>query len=250
MQTKIKTISKISVAFVTLTCLGSVALLLRILSVGYLLNFNRKYFIPFTSKLILKIIEVDIELPKEIEFINKGQYFITFNHNSALDIFVLTALGHTNTIFLLSEKTLKIFPLTITALSIGVLYIPQQHHVERRLSFFKKLEKLAKSKKINIAGSSEGVHDHHHGIDRFNKGVYHFATACKLDIIPYFITTPKKNDILEGYLSDVNKGLIRIEKLETIDTQNWTLDDLVKNKEATRAVFVNKFNEVYNTELA
>jgi 1-acyl-sn-glycerol-3-phosphate acyltransferase len=248
MQTKIKTISKIAVAFVTLTFLGTVALLLRIISFGYLLNFNRKHFIPFTSKLILKIIEVDIELPKEIQFIDK-EYFITFNHNSALDIFALTALGHTNTIFLLSEKTLKIFPLTITALSIGVLYIPQQHNVNRRLKFFKKLERLAKSKKINIAGSSEGVHDHHHGIDKFNKGVYHFATVCKLNIIPYFITTPKKTNLLNGYLNDVNKGLIKIEKLETIDTQNWTLADLVKNKEAVRAVFVKKFNEEHNTEL-
>jgi len=249
MQTKIKTISKITVAFTTLTFLGSVALLLRIISFGYLLNFNRKHFIPFTSKLILKIIEVDIDLPKEIRFIDDGQYFITFNHNSALDIFVLTALGHTNTLFLLSEKTLKIVPLTIIALSIGVLYIPQQHHVDRRLKFFKKLEKLAKSKKINIAGSSEGVHDHHHGIDKFNKGVYHFTTVCKLNIIPYFITTPKRNSFLNGYLSDVNKGLVKIEKLETIDTQNWTLDDLVKNKEAVRTLFVNKFNEVYNEGL-
>lgn len=248
MQTKIKTISRIAFAFVTLTFLGTIALLLRIISLGYLLNFNRKYFIPFTSKLILKIIEVDIELPKEILFIDKGQYFITFNHNSALDIFVLTALGHTNTIFLLSEKTLKIFPLTITALSIGVLYIPQQHDVNRRLKFFKKLEKLAKSKKINIAGSSEGVQDKRDGIDKFNKGVYHFATVCKLNIIPYFITTPKKNRLLNGYFSDVNKGLIKIEKLDTIETRNWTLDDLVKNKEAARAVFVKKFNIVHKTE--
>lgn len=249
MQTKIITISRILVAFTVLTFLGTLALLLRIISFGHLLNFNRKYFVPFSSKLILKIIEVEVELPTELKFINKGQYFITFNHNSALDIFALTALGHTNTIFLLSEKTLKIVPITIIALSIGVLYIPQQHNINRRLKFFKKLEKLAKSKKVNIAGSSEGVHDHHHGIDKFNKGVYHFATACKLDIIPYFITTPKKNTILNGYLSDVTKGFIQIEKLETIDTQTWTLDDLVKNKEVVRTIFVKKFNEVYNTEL-
>lgn len=249
MQTKIKTISKIIIAFSTLTFLGSVALLLRIVSFGYLLNFNRKYFIPFTSKLIIKIIGVDIQLPKKNQFIDKGQYFITFNHNSALDIFALTALGHTNTIFLLSEKTLRIIPLTITALSIGILYIPQQHHVTRRLKFFKKLAKLAKSKKMNIAGSSEGVHDHHHGIDKFNKGVYHFATACKLDIIPYFITNSKETGPLKGYYKDISEGSIKIEKLETIDTQNWSLDDLEKNKEAVRSIFVKKFNEVHNTEI-
>jgi 1-acyl-sn-glycerol-3-phosphate acyltransferase len=249
MQTKIKTISKIIVAFATLTFLGSVALLLRVISFGYLLNFNRKYFIPFTSKLILKIIEVEIQLPQQIEVLEDGPYFITFNHNSALDIFALTALGHTNTLFLLSEKTLRILPLTLTALSIGVLYIPQQQNIKRRLQFFKKLEKLAKRKKINIAGSSEGVHVHHHGIDKFNKGVYHLATVCKLNIIPYFITNPKETGPLKGYYKDVNKTNIKIEKLETIDTQNWTIDDLVKNKEAVRTIFVKKFNGVHNTEI-
>ncbi len=249
MQAKIKTISKIAIAFITLAFLGSIALLLRVISFGYLLNFNRKYFIPFTSKLILKISEVEIELPKEIPNIDKDQYFITFNHNSIMDIFALTALGHTNTIFLLSEKTLRILPLTLTALSIGILYIPQQHHIARRLKFFKRLERLAKNKKINIAGSSEGVHEHHHGIDKFNKGVYHFATACKLNILPYFITNPKETGALKGYYKDVNKGFIKIEKLETINTQNWTLNDLVKNKEAVRDIYVKKFNEVHNTAI-
>lgn len=249
MQTKIESISKIIVSFIVLTILGSIALILRIISFGYLLNFNRKYFIPFTSKLILKIIGVEIEFSEEILLLDKGQYFITFNHNSTLDIFALTALGHTNTIFLLSEKTLKIIPLTIIALSIGILYIPQQHHVSRRLKFFKKIEKLAKNKKITIAGSSEGVHDHHHGIDQFNKGVYHFATVCKLNIIPYFITTPEVTGPLEGYYKDINKGKIKIEKLETIDTINWTLEDLEKNKEAVRTIFVKKFNEVHNTAI-
>ena len=249
MQKKIKTISKIIIGFAALTVLGSAALILRIISFGYLLKFNRKYFIPFTSILVLKIIDVEAQLPNDVSYIDEGQYFITFNHNSALDIFALTAIGHTNTIFLLSEKTLRILPLTLTALSIGVLYIPQQHHIERRLKFFKRLEKLAKTKKINIAGSSEGVHDHHHGIDKFSKGVYHFATVCKLNIIPYFITTPKETGALEGYYKDINKGIIKIEALETINTQNWTLNDLVKNKDEVRGIYVKKFNEVHNTAI-
>lgn len=247
MQKKIKTISKIVIAYTTLSLLGSVALIIRVISFGYLLNFNRKHYIPFTSKLILKILGVEIQLPKEIPYLDESQYFITFNHNSALDLFALTMLGHGNTVFLLSESTLKYIPLTITALSIGVMYVPQPHHVERRLRFFKNLESLAKNKKVNIAGSSEGVHEHHHGIDKFNKGVYHFATVCKLNIIPYFITTPKETGQLKGYYKDVDQGNIKIEKLETIDTQNWVLQDLVKNKNEVREIYVKRFNEVHNT---
>ena len=54
----------------------------------------------------------------------RDQVFYTFNHNSYLDTLIITALGLPNNRFLLSEKTLKILPLTLSALGIGTLYIP------------------------------------------------------------------------------------------------------------------------------
>jgi hypothetical protein len=59
------------------------------------------------------------------------------------------------------------------------------------LAYFERIEKEIMAKKFNIAGSSEGVHEHKHHIDKFNKGVYHMATVCQLNIIPLFIWVPR-----------------------------------------------------------
>ena len=59
--------------------------------------------------MILKAIGMKLKLPVNIP-VKSGKYLYTFNHNSYLDIFALTALGLTDTIFLLSEKTIKIIP--------------------------------------------------------------------------------------------------------------------------------------------
>lgn len=248
MQNRIKTTVQKTIGGLLLITFGSTGIILRIISLDYLLNFNRKYLAPFSSKLILKVLGINIILPEKLPFNKENQYFITFNHNSDLDIFALTALGYTNTVFLLSERTIKIIPLTLCALSIGVLYIPEQHHTKRRLDFFKKLEKIVKTKKINVAGASEGVHDQIHGISNFNKGVYHLATVCKMDIVPHFIGIPEECNLIKGhqYLKD---GTISVEILDSISTKNWTLDNLVENKEAVRKIFVSKFNKVHNTKI-
>lgn len=248
MQNRIKAASKKTIGGMILILSGSIGIILRIVSFDYLLNFNRKYLVSFSSKLILKVLGIEIQLPKEIPFENDNQYFITFNHNSDLDIFALTALGYSNTVFLLSERTLKIIPLTLSALSIGVLYVPEQHKTKRRLDFFKKLEKIANNKKINIAGASEGVHDQLHGIGNFNKGIYHLATVCKLDILPVFIGIPEEINLINGH-KYLKSGNIKVDVLETINTQNWTLDDLEKNKDDVRHIFVKKFNEVHKTAI-
>lgn len=190
---------------------------------------------------------MQLQLPKE-DPIKNGQYLITFNHNSYFDIFALTALGYPNTIFLLSEKTIKIIPVTLLALSIGVRYIPQQHRTNRRLNFFKKMESIINRKKLNIAGASEGVHEHHHGIDRFNKGIYHLATVCRLNIIPLFINVPEESNPFNKY-NPFKTDTVKISILETVATENWVLEDLENNKDKVRAMFVKKFNTIHNTSI-
>lgn len=247
MSFSLKNITQLTAVFTTMTITGSIALLLRILSFGYLTDFNRRYFIPWSSRCTLTLAGMRLVLPEK-RALPEGNYFITFNHNSYLDIFALTALGYTHTHFLLSEKTLKIFPLTLSALSIGILYIPEKKHKVRRLRFFERLEQKINTEKVSIAGSSEGVHDHHHGIDKFNRGVYHMATVCRLNIIPLFINVPKESNPFNKYKS-FKRGTLQVEILGIIDTKHWRLEDLDANKEMVREIYVKKFNEVHKMEV-
>jgi 1-acyl-sn-glycerol-3-phosphate acyltransferase len=232
------------VVFFLMTLSGLVACLLRIISFGYLVEFNRKYFVPFTSRLTMKAIGIKLDLPV-LKPMASGRYFITFNHNSYLDGFALTALGLTRTHILLSEKMLKLVPLTLTSIGIGVLYIPQKEDHARRMKFFARLEDRILKNDVSIAGSSEGVHKHQHQIAPFNKGVYHMATVCKMNIIPLFIYIPEESNPFDKY-TRVRNGTIRIEVMETIDTSAWKLENLEENKEKVRDMYVKRFNELHN----
>jgi putative phosphoserine phosphatase/1-acylglycerol-3-phosphate O-acyltransferase len=241
MSKRLKNIYQLIIVFTAMTITGSIALALRIISFGLLTNFNRKYTIAYSSKFTLWIVGIKLDLPKNNP-IPKSNCFITFNHNSYLDIFALTALGYTNTIFLLSEKTLKIIPVTLSALSIGVAYIPQQKHAKRRLNFFIRLERRILKRQINVAGASEGVHNHHHGIDRFNRGVYHMAKLCNLNIIPLYINVPKESNPFNKY-KYFKRGTIKIEKLDSLSTDEWTIENLDMHVKNMRNIYVNMFNQ-------
>ena len=248
MRDSIIRILELFLVFFLMTLSGLTAILLRLISLGYLLEFNRKHLIPFTSRLTMQAIGIKLDLPALNPLAN-GRYFITFNHNSYLDGFALTAMGFTRTHILLSEKMLKLVPLTLTSLGIGVLYIPQKNSRKRRLRFFERLEKRIIKNNVSIAGSSEGVHKHRHDIAPFNKGVYHMATVCRMNIIPLFIYIPKESNPFDQY-TRVRKGTIRIEVMETIDTSGWTLENLEANKEKVRDMYVKRFNELHNEKVA
>lgn len=243
MSDSIKNVYQLAIVFTVMTITGSAALALRIISFGLLTNFNRKYTIAYSSKFTMWLVGITLYLPKYNPLL-KTNCFITFNHSSYLDIFALTALGYTDTIFLLSEKTLKIIPVTLSALSIGTKYIPQKKHPKRRLNFFIKLEKYIIKNKIHIAGSSEGVHHHHHGINKFNRGVYHMAKLCNLSIIPLFINIPEDSNPFNKY-KHFKRGTIKIEILDTVSTTQWSIETLDIQVQNMLDIYVKKFNETH-----
>lgn len=243
----IKNIYQLTLVFSLLGIFGLAGCILRLVSMGYLCKFNRKHLMPWVSKLLLKLCSMKLILPANIPLSDRPA-FITFNHNSYLDIFALTALGIENARFLLSEKTIRIIPFTLAAIALGVIYIPQKKHAKRRLKFFINLEKKIKREQFHVLGSSEGVHSHFHGIDSFNNGVYHMAIACKMPIVPLFIFVPKESNPFNTY-KYVEAGTIQIDVLELQDAAEWKLEDLERHKNDVRKLFVDKFNAVNDTQI-
>jgi len=242
MQEKIVHIYKVFMAFLLMTIGGTIGLVLRVLSLGFLTDFNRKYLMPVVCKCILATSNIKM-ITDLAKFNVSTPHFITFNHNSYLDGFVLMALGFTQTRFLLSEKMLHYIPLTLCSLSIGVLYIPQQHHQKRRLRFFKKLENIIRKEKISFAGAAEGVHNHFHGISTFNKGVFHTAMNLKMPIATLFIYTPIESNPYNDFRL-FKPGTVKIELMEIVSTENWELEHIEEHIEAIRHTFVSRFNEL------
>ena len=179
MQKKIVRIYQIVFGFILITIMGVVRFTLRVVSFGLLTDFNRRYFVSVFARFILFCIGIRVE--NNVKLAKPGHpHFYTFNHNSYFDAFVLMSLGLTNTRFLMSEKMLRFPPVVLTALSIGVLFIPTKKNRQRRLNFFIRLADRIRREGVSIAGSSEGTEGEFNTINEFNRGVYHMALVCDM----------------------------------------------------------------------
>ncbi len=218
---------------------GSISLFLVIVSFGLLRGFCITYIIRYSSRFILTVMGFKSFYPSLSEF-PKHQVLYTFNHNAEQDILLLTALGLKNTRFVLSEKTWIYIPILVSAISIGTRYIPQKKHAKRRKRFFKNTTQFLIKSKYSIAASSEGVHDHFHGIAPFNSGIYKMALEANLPIVPLYIHVPEESN-MTGFKYAKN-GTLCIELLDEISTKDWNMDNLDKHINDVRTVFVNRFN--------
>lgn len=234
------------IALSTMLIIGSFCLLIVLFSFGYLRNFSNKYIFSYTSRFLLRLVGYSYEIPP-LESFPKHQVLYTINHNSYLDTFILTAVGIPNTRFILSEKTLKYIPMVIAAKAFGTWYIPQKHHVKRRLKFFIKSTARIKRTGCSIVASAEGVHDHKHGIWPFNKGIFHMAMEACIPIVPLFIYIPEEANPYIGSYSKT--GTIKLIILDEIDNSNWKLETIREEIDKVRNVYVAKFNELNHTSI-
>jgi putative phosphoserine phosphatase/1-acylglycerol-3-phosphate O-acyltransferase len=247
MQKELIRIYQIVFGFALVTVMGVTALALRLASLGLLTNFNRKYYVPAFSRLVLFCIGIRVENNVELPAVERP-HFYTFNHNSYLDAFVLMSLGLTNTRFLLSENMLHFIPITLTALSIGVLYIPTKKNKQRRLRFFIKLADRIRREKVSIAGSSVGTGGSFNTINQFNRGVYHMALVCDMPVTAIFIYTPTESNPFMDF-RPIKSGTIRLELIDTIETAAWQLEDLDRHIDEVRALYVERFNACMGTNI-
>lgn len=230
------------VAMTTMTITGGLSLILIFLSFGYLRNFCVQYIIKYSSRFILLVMGFKGVFPPVEQFPDYPVLY-TFNHNSYLDIFLLTGVGLPNLRFLLSEKTLIYVPLVISAKAAGTFYIPQKHHAERRLKFFIRITNFLKRKHLSIAGASEGVHKYLHGIAPFNRGIYHMALEAKLPVVALYIHIPIESNPFKGQKHAVG-GTLKLEIIGEFPTSDWTFEHLDAHIAEVRKVYVNRFNEL------
>ncbi len=242
MSEKIINVIKITIAFSIMTVSGILSLFFRILSFGLLLRFNRTVFIPNACKLILWFLGIQID-NRIKDNLNLNNYFITFNHNSYLDGFVLMSLGVANARVLISYKLVHYIPATLIVLGIGGLYVPMKKHPKWRLHFFKRLSTKLTKEGMGFMGSSEGVHVYTHEINPFNRGVYHTAMLCKLPVYALFIHTPRKSNPMATF-KPFKRGTVLIDCVGVFETKDWNLDDLDLHIEIIRQQYISKDIEI------
>ena len=241
---KLINIGKVVLAFALIIFFGTIGTFLRLISFGALTRFNRAVWIPLFCKISLFAMGIKVENRIQLSW-SDTPHFITFNHNSYLDGFVLMGLGIRNARILMSEKMLIFLPVWLVSFSIGLLYIPMKKHPKRRMRYFHQLEKLIRKERVHIMGSSEGVHQYGQRIAPFNRGVYHMAVNEQMPIVPLFIYTPIESNPYSNF-RPFKRGTVVIENMEMIPTSHWKIEHLDQHIAEVRSKYVQRFNEFYN----
>jgi len=158
------------------------------------------------------------------------------NHSSTIDLFALIALGLPRTRFFLSGFLKKIVPLGIVGSLIRIFWTVPQEYPEERRRIFKRADRILRETGDSVYLSPEGMRVTTGEIGHFNKGSFHLATSLHAPIVPIYFAIPAAMNPGMGY--DAKPGTIDLYFLPPIDTSHWTLEDVERNRDAVRDLFV------------
>jgi 1-acyl-sn-glycerol-3-phosphate acyltransferase len=165
-----------------------------------------------------------------------GQCVYIANHTSTIDIIALVALGMPNTRFFLAGFVKWYGPLGILAALMGTFFTVPQTRPAERARIFARADRILRRTDESVFLSPEGARITTGEVGPFNKGAFHLATSLKVPIVPLYLSIPR--DIDPGMGLGARPGTMTVHVKPAIDTSGWQVEDVVRNKEAVRDLFV------------
>ncbi len=197
-------------------------------------RFYTEVMTRWLSLTFLRIAGIELVLRPGGDFPRK-QVMYVFNHPSSLDMFVLLALGLPDTRYFLSRECRRIVPLGVIATLMETIFTPPQSLPQERALCFQRAEAILRRTGSSVCLSPEGARVPGGRVGPFNKGVFHLATNLKVPIVPLVIEIPPESDPGKGW--QVLPGRVYLHVLPEIDTTEWSLEDLDRNRALVRSVY-------------
>jgi 1-acyl-sn-glycerol-3-phosphate acyltransferase len=229
----------VTLAVVSGVLISGVAIVLIPVGIVTLFRARRLYshIAALTCRGVLRLYGIRIRVvPQTPRPFPRGQTIYISNHTSTVDLFVLVALALPNCRFFLSGFLRKLVPLGIISWMMGTFFTVPQDRPAERTRIFQRAERTLRRTRESVYLSPEGARITTGAIGRFNKGAFHLATNLRVPIVPFYIEVPAESDPGRGY--DARPGVVTVHVMPAIDTSNWTLDELEKNRARVRDMFV------------
>lgn len=175
-------------------------------------------------------------LVHQVEPFPETQTVYISNHTSTIDLFVLISLGLPNARFFLSGFLRKLIPLGVIGYLTGTFWTYPQTESGKRVRCFQHADRTLKRSGESVYLSPEGERVTTGLIGPFNKGAFHLATSLQAPIVPLYIRIPRAIDPGKGF--DAKRGTVHVHVKPAIDTRDWRLEDLERNRDRARALFL------------
>jgi 1-acyl-sn-glycerol-3-phosphate acyltransferase len=167
-----------------------------------------------------------------------GQVVYVSNHTSALDVFVICALGLPRTRYFLTGALRLVAPLGLIGWLIGVFFTPPQTRRDERVALFQRATRELAASAESVFLTPEGERICTGEIGHFNRGAFHLALALRAPIVPLFIDTPADTD--PGMGLDIRPGTVRVHVKPAVATasRTVTVENVEPLRDEVRAAYV------------
>ncbi|HSN15218.1 MAG TPA: lysophospholipid acyltransferase family protein [Anaeromyxobacteraceae bacterium] len=230
----------VTVACVLLMCVAAAAMLP--VAIATLFRWRRGYAEVMTRWLavaVLRVAGIERVVHRDAPW-PRRQVIYTANHTSTLDPFILLSLGLPDTRYFLRGKYRAFLPMWFICALIGAFFTPPQSRPAARVRCFQRAEQVLRRTGDSVYLSPEGTRIVDGTVGHFNKGTFHLATDLKAPIVPLFIDIAP--DVNPGKGFAAMPGTVHVHVLPEISTAGWRLEDLRRNADAVREVYV-AFND-------
>ncbi len=208
--------------------------LAHLMTLGNARRFCLNVIAPASARLAMRLLSIEVRFHG---FENlPSPCIVTANHTSTLDLFVISMLPVKDKRSFMARWTKIYPPLAIISWATGTIFTAPQKYPEERARLFQAAEEVLRKTGDSVYLSPEGKRRTDGVINPFNKGTFHLATNLGWPIVPVFVDIPPRINPGVGFAT--RPGVINVYARPPIDTSEWTLDELIANKESVRELYV------------
>jgi len=144
------------------------------------------------------------------------------NHTSTLDVFLFAVSAPVGSSAIIKKEMVYVPVLGQIAWASGHLLI-DRHHRERAHEAIASIASLVKAKGLSVFIMPEGTRSMDGTIQPFKKGFVHLAGATGLPIVPLVFHGAADRWPMGAWT--VDPGEVRVEVLDPIPSDDWSMDD-------------------------
>ncbi|MCB9899133.1 MAG: 1-acyl-sn-glycerol-3-phosphate acyltransferase [Planctomycetes bacterium] len=166
---------------------------------------------------------------------DKGSRIVLFNHQSLLDLAVLSAEWRPGTRVIYKQEFHKIPGVGHALRSLGMIPVDRSNR-ERAIRTLREAAERVRQEGTSILVAPEGTRSKTSGLLAFKRGPFHVALETKAPLVPMLMLGLR--DILPHDKIVPRTGRIGVIALPPIDTSDWTPMNIEQRMAAVRELFL------------
>jgi putative phosphoserine phosphatase/1-acylglycerol-3-phosphate O-acyltransferase len=187
------------------------------------------------GSVILKMLGIRLEVFGREHFGGDEPRILLFNHVNVFDLVVLSAVWDRGCSVIYKKEFHKIPMMGRLMRFFGMIPIDRANR-ERALKSMSEVSGMIRDRNKKVMVAPEGTRSHDGRLGPFKRGPFHLALETRAPVVPLIMRGPEV--LVPGLSSPPRTGRIRVDILEPIPTEDWTVSTLEEHIALVRARFL------------